>query len=195
MKFRVMSCQNMRSMPVNTLRGMDRPMTTVGRMVLNMPRMKVGRMVSMKAKTTDTANRKPKVPSCTSVSICRSISGPWSATTMRLTSSGMPSMFSSRSLTAVVTSRVLASAPFRTETARPGWPLVREMLDGRPCPRLTVATSERRTRPDGPFPTTRLLSSSTESREWVVLAMTACLPSNSSPAGRVRLFSWSTEET
>ena len=76
MKFRVMSCQYIRSMPVNTLRGMDRPITTVGRMVLNMPRMNVGRMVSMKAKTTDTANRKPNVPSCTRVLICPWISGP-----------------------------------------------------------------------------------------------------------------------
>ena len=145
---------------MNTLRGMDRPMTTVGRRVLKNPRTTVGRMVSMKAKTTDTANRNPNVPSRTRLSIWPWISGPWSVTTMTSTSSGMPSRLARTSLTAVVTSTVLASGSLDTLTERPGLPLVREMLEVRPAPNVTSATSESRTEPVSFTPTTRFRRSS-----------------------------------
>ena len=73
-------------------------------------------MVSMKANTTDTANRNPNVPSRTRLSIWPWISGPWSVTTMTSTSSGMPSRLARTSLTAVVTSTVLASGSLDTLT-------------------------------------------------------------------------------
>ena len=76
MKLRVMSCHDIRRMPVKTLRGIERAITTVGRRVLKKPLTIVGRMVSMKAKTTDTANRNPNIASLTRVSICRWMSGP-----------------------------------------------------------------------------------------------------------------------
>ena len=69
MKFRDMSCHPSKSAPVNTLRGMDSAITMVGRMVLNMPRTKVGRMVNMNAKTTVTANRNPNIASLVRLSI------------------------------------------------------------------------------------------------------------------------------
>ena len=190
---------------MNTLRGMDRPMTTVGRSVLKNPRTNVGLMVSMKAKTTDTANRNPNVPSRTRLSIWPWISGPWSVTTMTSTSSGMPSRLARTSLTPLVTSTVLASGSLDTLTERPGLPLVRDMLEVRPAPNVTSATSESRTgpvsvtpTPTPPLrftPTTRFRKSSTDSREWVVFAITACVPSKSSPAGRVTLLSRRAEET
>ena len=69
MKFSVRSCHASSSTPVNTLSGMERPMTMVGRNVLAMPRRIVGRMVSMKTKTTETAKKKPKIPSRLRLSI------------------------------------------------------------------------------------------------------------------------------
>ena len=131
-------------------------MTAVGLMVVNSPRTMVGRMVSMNANTTETAKRKPKVPSLTRLSICLWMSGPWSLTTMMLTSSGMPVMVSRVSFTTVVTSRVLASGPFVTDTESPGCPLMREMLEGRAEPKETVATSDSRTGPDSLAAMTRL---------------------------------------
>ena len=159
------------------------------------PRTKVGRMVSMKANTTETANRNPNVPSRTRLSIWPWISGPWSVTTITSTSSGMPSRLARTSLTAVVTSTVLASGSLDTLTERPGLPLVREMLEVRPEPNVTSATSESRTEPVSFTPTTRSRRSSTDSREWVVFAITACVPSKSRPAGRVTLLSRRAEET
>ena len=143
----------------------------------------------MNAKTTETAKRNPNTPSRTSLSIWRWMSGPWSVTTMISTSSGMPPMEARVSLTAVVTSRVFASAFLETLTERPGLPLVRDMLEGRPAPNDTSATSESRTGPDSLTPTTSPRSSSTESSVCVVFAITARCPSKSSPAGSVTLFS------
>ena len=102
---------------------------------------------------------------------------------------GSSGMFSRASLTAVVTSTVLASGFLEMDTPMPGLPFVRVMLPGAPSPTLTFATSERRTGPNGDAPTMRFSTSCTESSVWVVLAITACEPSNRSPAGSVRLFS------
>ena len=98
-------------------------------------------------------------------------------------------MPSRASLTAVVTSSVLASGFLETATPMPGLPLVREMLLGLPGPNVTSATSDSRTGPDSDTPTTRSFTSWTESSVCVVLAMTARPPSKTRPAGRVRLFS------
>ena len=98
-------------------------------------------------------------------------------------------MPSSASLTAVVTSTVLASGCLVMETPMPGLPFVRSMLSGTPLPKVTVATSARRTTPAAEPPTMRSSISSTDSSVWVVLAMTACEPSKMTPAGSVRLFS------
>ena len=105
------------------------------------------------------------------------------------TSDGSPATPSRTSLIAVVTSSVLASGFLETATPIPGLPLVREILLGLPLPRVTSATSDSRTTPDSEAPTTRSLTSWTESNVWVVLAMTACVPSKTTPAGSVRLFS------
>ena len=75
---------------MNTLRGMDSAMTAVGRRVVKNPFTNVGRMVSMKANTTDTANRNPNNASRSRLSIWSWISGPWSVTTMMSMSAGMP---------------------------------------------------------------------------------------------------------
>ena len=132
---------------MKTLNGIDRAITTVGRSVLTRPRKTVGRIVSMKAKTTDTAKRNPNMASLTSVSTCSLMSGPWSETTMISTSDGSPATPSRTSLIAVVTSSVLASGFLETATPIPGLPLVREMLLGLPPSRVTSATSDSRTTP------------------------------------------------
>ncbi len=194
MKLRVMSCHDISRIPVKTLRGIDSPITTVGRTVLNKPRMIVGRIVNMKANTTVTANRNPNMASLTSVSTWFLMAGPWSDTTMISMSGGRPAIPSRASLTAVVTSSVLASGVFDTPTPMPGRPLVREMLSGLPSPNVTSATSDRRTGPESDAPTMTSLRSSTESNSWVVFAITACSPSKTTPAGRVRLFSRSAPE-
>ena len=104
-------------------------------------------------------------------------------------------MPSTASRTAVVTSIVFASGVFTTDTLTLRWPFVREMLVGAPAPRLTSATSRRRTGPDADAPTTRSSISSTEPKACVVLATTARPPSNTRPAGSDRLFSLSAAAT
>ena len=115
--------------------------------------------------------------------------GPWSETMTISTSAGSPARPSSASRTAVVTSIVFASASLTMDTPTLGLPFVREMLFGAAAPRLTSATSPRRTGPASDIPTTRPSRSSMELKVCVVLARTACPPSKIAPAGRLTLLS------
>ena len=180
---------------MNTLSGIERAMTIVGRSVANSPRTTVGRMVSMNAKTTQTAKRKPNIASWVSVSICSWMSGPWSDTITMPMSGGSPVMPLMASRTADVTSIVFASGVFTTDTLTLRWPFVREILVGAPTPKLTSATSRRRTGPDADAPTTRSSISWTEPKACVVLAITARPPSSIRPAGSDRLFSLRAADT
>ena len=189
MKFSDRSCHASSSTPVNTLSGIDIAITTVGRSVLDSPFRIVGLNDTMNANTTVTANRNPYSASRKSASICPWMLGPWSETMTMSTSGGSPRTPSSASLTAPVTSIVLASASLMMETPTLGLPFVREMLAGAAAPMLTSATSPRRTGPESDTPTTRPSRSSIESSVCVVLASTARPPSNIAPAGRLTLLS------
>ena len=189
MKFSDRSCHASSSTPVNTLSGIDMAITTVGRSVLNSPFRIVGLNDTMNANTTVTANRNPYIASRKSVSICPWMLGPWSETMTMSTSGGSPCSPSSASLTASVTSIVLASASLMMETPTLGFPFVREMLAGAAAPILTSATSPSSTGPESDTPTTRPSRSSIDSSVCVVLASTACPPSMMAPAGRLTLLS------
>ena len=96
---------------------------------------------------------------------------------------------SKAALRASVTSIVLASASFTTDTPMAGLPLVREILEGVPSVKTTSATSPSNTWPEGEARTTKFRMSSTESRVWVVLTGTELTAPDMRPAGRVTLFS------
>ena len=168
MKFRFMPFRPISTIPVKMLSGIDSPMTIVGLRLSSIPRARVGRREMRNANTTTTANMKPRIASRCSVSTCLCIAGPSLLIRTISTPGGRPDTSSSASITADVTSTVLASGSLTMFNPRLGFPFVLDMLVGMPPVSVTSATSERSTgkaagspgRPESP--TTRFLISSTE---------------------------------
>ena len=141
MKFRASPCQLMSSTPMNMLRGIDKPITTVGRSVLRTPMMTDGLSVRKNRNTTEMASVSPRMASRSRVEICDWMSGPWSLKVTISAPFSSPRILASASWTPVVTSIVLASGCLTTAILMLGWPFVLDMLVGMPDPSVTSATS------------------------------------------------------